>query len=164
MNKILLHQQSAAKILPAPRLPNCTLCHDWSVGNGASMTRVNSNCRTYSTLYTVWYNTLHRFLDGRIPQVRIPHILRGEVPPGIYLGRWNRFIHGHPSSSGHIGDTDYIQIQVTQSKHIITRQKYGIVKAEYYVGWHRGVYTLLHTHLSQAFIKPPVTVSSTMVC
>ena len=114
-------------------------------------------CRTYSTLYTVWYNTLHRFLDGRIPQVRIPHILRGEVPPGIYLGRWNRFIHGHPSSSGHIGDTDYIQIQVTQSKHIITRQKYGIVKAEYYVGWHRGVYTFLHTHLSQAFIKPPVT-------
>ena len=33
-----------------------------------------------------------------------------------------------------IGDTGYIQIQVTQSKYIITRQKHGIVKAECYVG------------------------------
>ena len=29
---------------------NCTLCHDWSGVNGASMIRVDSNCR-YSTLY-----------------------------------------------------------------------------------------------------------------
>ena len=45
MNKNLLHQQSTAKT--GPRLINCTLCHDWSGVNGASMIRVDSNCRTY---------------------------------------------------------------------------------------------------------------------
>ena len=37
---------------------NCTLCHDWSGVNEASMIRVDSNCRTY-IIYT-----LHRFWMG----------------------------------------------------------------------------------------------------
>ena len=53
MNKNLLHQQSTVKT--GPRLMNCTLCHDWSGVNEASMIRVDSNCRTY-IIYT-----LHRF-------------------------------------------------------------------------------------------------------
>ena len=161
MNKNLLHQQSTAKT--GPRLLNCTLCHDWSMENGASMIRVDSNCRTYSTLYTVWYNTLHRFLDGRTPQIRISH--SAGRSSSWYVPREMKQIHPWSSKFirtywGHQLHT----IQVTQSKHIITRQKHGIVKAEYYVGWHWGVYTLLHTDLNQAFIKPPVTLSSTIVC
>ena len=54
MNKNLLHQQSTAKT--GPRLMNCTLCHDWSGVNEASMIRVDSNCSTY-IIYT-------QILDG----------------------------------------------------------------------------------------------------
>ena len=47
-------------MLSGPSLSNCTLCHDWSVENGASMIRVDSNYgRTYSTLYTIWYNIIY---------------------------------------------------------------------------------------------------------
>ena len=54
MNKNLLHQQSTVKT--RPRLMNCTLCHDWSGVNEASMIRVDSNCSTY-IIYT-------QILDG----------------------------------------------------------------------------------------------------
>ena len=58
MNKILLH--FTAKILSGPRLRNCTVCHDWSMGNGAWMVQVNSNYgRTYTTVYTAWYNIIY---------------------------------------------------------------------------------------------------------
>ena len=43
------------------------------------------------------------FLDGRILQIRILHIIRGRIPPGICSGWWNMFVHGHPGSSGHWG-------------------------------------------------------------
>ena len=123
------------------------------------MMQVNSNYgRTYSTLYTIWYNKLY-YTD---------FWMGGYLRSEYYTFCGEKFLlvftSGDETCSSmviqvhqDIGDTGYIQIQVTQSKYIITRQKHGIVKAECYVGWHRGVYTFPHTYLSQAFIKPPVT-------
>ena len=69
-----------AKTLHGPRLPSCTLHHDWSVENGASMMRVNSTYgRTYSTVYTVCYNIMYYIIlstdlpDGRMSPIRMSH-------------------------------------------------------------------------------------------
>ena len=119
MNKILLHQQSTAKT--GPRLLNCTLCHDWSMGNGASMIRVNSNCRTYSTLY-IQYDKIHYsdfWMGGYLRSGY--HILRGKFLLVFTSGDEtcsSMVIQVHQD----IGDTGYIQIQVTQYTYIITRR------------------------------------------
>ena len=59
----------------------------------------------YESIQIVEHTLYIHYTDSgwRIPQVRILHILREKVPPGIYFEWWNMFIHGHPSSSGHWG-------------------------------------------------------------
>ena len=122
MNKNLLHQQSTVKT--GPRLMNCTLCHDWSGVNEASMIRVDSNCSTY-IIYT-------QILDGGYLRSEYYTLFGEEFLLVFALGDEtcsSMVIQVHQD----IGDTGYIQIQVTQSKHIITKQKHRIVKAECYV-------------------------------
>ena len=165
-----------AKTLRGPRLPSCTLHHDWSVGNGASMMRVNSTYgRTYSTVYTVCYNIMYYIIlstdlpDGRMSPIRMSHYDTGSDSLESTLGvkaDSSTIIQVHQDTLRTL-DTGYIQNSYcTVSAHNY-QTKYGIMKTEYCLGWHRGVhYIPSYTWVKPdtAFIKPPVTVCSTMVC
>ena len=117
--------QHNAKTLYGPRLPNCTLRHDWSVGNGASMMRVNSNYgRTYSTVYTVQYNIIY-YTDFQMENISGQDITHSAGSSSSWnLPRELKLIHPyHPSSSGH-PDTVICQIlDPTQQVGRITGQK-----------------------------------------